>query len=156
MENVLKGIHLLKGMDQKTLKEIEKDAFTMWLEFRVTFKVFKVTDKDVTIGCTQMKTQDFNYKTQKELITITHHAFDRHFPGRKVQVHATIYQDSPAQKIDPAWIKKKMEDYGIPLKTIAADTGLDNTQLSPLITGSKPLSDAMKAMFYFYFKSKEN
>lgn len=154
MESILKGAHLLE-IDQKIIHEMEKDALTVWQDFRVTFKVLKVTRKDVTIGATQMKTKDDQYLDQKRLIYLTHNGFDKYFPGIRILVHASTYEESPAQKIDAAWIKKKMEDHSIKLKDIVEESGLGYSQLSHLINGSKPLSDAMKAMFYFYFKSKE-
>jgi hypothetical protein len=155
MENLLKGIHLLKDMDPKTIQDIEKDAFTVWQEFKVIFKIMNITAEDVTIGITQMKNSNDNYLEKRQLINLTHSTFDGYFFKRRVIVRASPYEESPAKKVDADWIKKKMEEHGVTLKEMSEETGLNNTQLSPLTTGSKPLSDAMKAMFYFYFRSKE-
>ena len=155
MENLLKGIQHLKEMDPKTIKDMEKDAFVVWQEFKVLFKFLKITEADVTISVTQMKTPDDKYLDQRQLINLVHSTCDGYFFKRRVLVHASPYKESPALQVNAEWIKKKMEKQGIQLKDIVADTGLNKTQLSVLINGGKPLSDAMKAMFYFYFRSKE-
>jgi ribosomal protein L7/L12 len=155
MENILKGTNLLHWVNQESIHKMEQAALVSWQKHRISFKFFKVTDKDVTIGVTQAKTKDGEYFSKTELIKEVHNTFDVYFIERKVMVHASPYEESPALKVDAEWIKKKMDEHGITLKEMADETGLNNTQLSPLTTGSKPLSDAMKAMFYFYFRSKE-
>ncbi|THU34239.1 hypothetical protein FAM09_24790 [Niastella caeni] len=152
---ILKGVHLLKWLKEETIKKMEEVAFSKWQNSRLTFRFLKVTDKEVTIGATQANLLNGQYLNQKELIQVVHESFDKFFPKQRVLVHASPYKESPAQKVDSAWIKKKMEQLGIALKDICDDTGMNNTQLSAVINGVRPLSDAMKAMFFFYFKTKE-
>lgn len=153
---ILPGRHLLKSWKEKDIQEMEDRALTYWRQDRLRFKIFGVTEKDVTIGITQAKlSSEEKYYTKKQLIELVPKVYSKYFPNLKMIVRASPYEESPALKVTPDWIKKKMEDHGIALKEMAAETGLNVTQLSPLTTGSKPLSDAMKAMFYFYFRSKE-
>jgi hypothetical protein len=153
---ILAGVHLLRSWKEDDIKAIEQIAFNYWQSDRLTFKILKVTADAISIGITQAKVnQPGKQYEQKELIDLVHRLFDKYFRNHKIHVHASPYSESPALAVNPDWIKKKMEEYGVKLKDMAKETGLNNTQLSPLITGSKPLSDAMKAMFYFYFRSKE-
>jgi hypothetical protein len=153
---ILTGTHLVRFLQKDDIKAIEQIAFNYWQSDRLTFKILKVTAEAVTIGITQNFSETGKYLSQKELIELIHMIFDKYFPNHKIYVHASPYVESPALKVNPEWIKKKMDEHGVKLKDIATETGLNNTQLSHLITGSKPLSDAMKAMFYFYFRSKES
>lgn len=152
----LKGTHLLTWLKKETIEAIEQAAFLNWQKASLIFRFLKVSADDVTIGITQANKPDDQYLTQKELIKEVHETFDRFFKGKRVLVHASAYQESPALKVNPAWIKKKMEEYGVKLKNIAEETGMNYSHLSGMIGGTKPLSDATKAMFYFYFKDKEN
>lgn len=134
---------------------MEQVALIHWQQTKIQFKILKVEGDKVVIGVTQAKISDGQYLSKKELEAKAHAAFDQHLPGKKVVVHSSPHEESPALKVTPEWIKKKMEKHGVSLKEMSEETGLNNTQLSPLTTGSKPLSDAMKAMFYFYFRAKE-
>lgn len=153
---ILPGSHLLRSWKEKDVQAMQHVALNFWQLDRLRFKIFKVTGSEVIFGVTQAKlSSEEKYYTQKQLIELVHKLFDRYFPNHKVNVQASPYEESPALKVTSEWIKKKMEEHGVTLKDMAAETGLNNTQLSPLTTGTKPLSDAMKAMFYFYFRSKE-
>jgi len=153
---ILPGAHLLRSWKEKDIQAMQQIAFNHWQLDKLRFKVFKVTGSEVVFGVTQAKlSSEEKYMTKKQLIELVHKLFDKYFPQHNVKVQASPYEESPALKVNPEWIKKKMEEHGVTLKDMAAETGLNNTQLSPLTTGSKPLSDAMKAMFYFYFRSKE-
>lgn len=135
---------------------MEQIAFNYWQLDKLSFKILKVTRDEVTIGVTQAKLgPEKEYYSQKDLIDLIHKIYKKYFPNHGIIVRASPYELSPALKVNSEWIKKKMDEHGIKLKDIVTDTGLNNTQLSVLINGGKPLSDAMKAMFYFYFRSKE-
>lgn len=150
----LKGTHLLTWLKKDIIDQIEQTAFSNWQKDRLIFRFLKVTANDITIGVTQANKGDSKYLNQKELIKLVHESFDRFFKGKRVLVHASPFEESPALKVDPAWIKKKMEEHGVKLKNISAETGLNYSRLSALIGGNQPLSDSMKALFYFYFKAR--
>lgn len=56
--------------------------------------------------------------------------------------------------ISPKEIKAIMVKYKIKLKTIAEETHLDKTFLSPIINGKRPMSKSVMAMFRFYLSYK--
>jgi hypothetical protein len=70
-------------------------------------------------------------------------------------VHATAYDRPPVDTVDAEWINKQMLATGTKLKDIASDTGLTYTHLSALSSGADPLSQPMKALFYYYFMCKQ-
>lgn len=84
------------------------------------------------------------------------HQIDRFFKDKKIMVRAFPYQESPANKVDSSWISKMMTETKTGLQQIVTDTGIDKTQLSSLITGNRPLSQPMRALFWYYFLSKSN
>jgi hypothetical protein len=77
------------------------------------------------------------------------------FPGRRIQAGPVVYKKPGADAVDSEWINKKMLETETSTKQIAADTGLHITQLTSLVTGSRPLSQPMKALFWYYFLSKQ-
>jgi hypothetical protein len=152
---LLKNIHMLSDLDQKSVDLMEHAALQHKRYSNITFKIVEVAPKKVIIQAVQGKSAAGNYQTQKRLVEIVHETFDRFFPGKKIHVHAVPFKESMANRVDPDWIRGKMTATGIRLKDIASDTGIDYTQLSALITGVNPLSQPMKALFWYYFLSKE-
>lgn len=91
---------------------------------------------------------------KKRLIEIAHETIDPFMPGWKIHVQPIVYLESPAASVTPEWVKNKMISTGTKLKDLAHDTGLDYTSLSGVINESKPLTQVMKALFYYYFIAK--
>jgi len=151
----LKNVHLLDGMDQKSLELMEHAAVDHRRFSSISFKVEDVSEKSVTIQVVQDKSAAGHYHSQKRLIEIVHETFDRFFTGKKIKVHAIPYVLPDCSVVDAGWISDKMAKLGIRLKDIANDTGLNYTQLSSSVNGGKPLSETSKAMFYYYFQAKQ-
>lgn len=153
--NTFKNIHLLTDIVKPgDLDKMEMAAVQHRRHSNITFKVKEVGKAKVTIQIAQAKNSGGNYFGQKRLVEIVHETFDRFFPETKLQVHPIAYVESPVNKVDTEWINRKMLEAQVKLKDIAEETGIDYTQLSSLVSGARPLSQPMKALFYFYFGTK--
>jgi hypothetical protein len=156
MANIIKGIHTLNDVSENVLKKMEQAALILQQHYSLTFKILDYNAKEVTIRVVQERNPKDGIFAPKELIDTTHETFDVFFPDKRVLVRAISYKESPVEIVDANWIEKKMLDTNIKLKDIAEDTGLNKTYLSNLINENKTLSQAMKAMFFFYFSVKED
>jgi len=148
---MLKNQHLLTDIDAQVLEKLEHAAAEHKRFSGISFKIAEYHPKSVVIKVVQSKTAFGQYQSQKRLIEIVHETFDRFFPGRTIRVHAIAYQEPPAAKVDAKWVNDQMLATGTKLKQIAKETGIDYTQLSSLISGIRPMSQTVKALFYFYF-----
>lgn len=156
MESVIKGVHHLKGVvDKSAIEKMEQAAFAYWDKYGVAFRILNVTDKDITIRTTQENSPDGKYMDGKGLITITNLIFKIFFQSQKVKVQPITHLLNPVDVVTAEWIRDKMLKTGTKLKDLVAETGLNKSYLSTLTNGVDPLSDMAKAMFYYYFKSKE-
>ena len=152
---LIKNMHLLEDISDGEKAKLEHAALEHNRHNSTTFKIIEVKSKTVTIQVAQRKNAAGAYHNQKRLVEIVHETYDRFFKDKKIHVHAIPYDESPAVNVNAEWIRKQMLLYGIKLKVIAQETGLDYPNLSTYMKGEKPISQAMKALFYFYFLSKK-
>lgn len=156
MANIIKNLHLLADIISEADKALmEQAAKAHGMHNNITFKFMAIEDKKVSLRVTQDRNVNGSHFPAKRLIEIGRETFGRFFPGCKIIVHPVTYQEPMVNKVDDKWIRKKMESTGVKLKTIQAETGIDYTYLSSITSGSDPLSQPMKAMFWYYFIAKE-
>lgn len=152
----LKNIHLLgDSINSKELEMMEQAALMHRRHSAISFKIIDWEPEKVVIQISQSKSSSGNYFDLKRLIEIVHETYDRFFPNKIVMVHPIPYKESKADIVTVKWINDKMLTTGTKLKDIIDDTGLNKSQLSAIINGIKPLSQPMKALFYYYFLSKK-
>lgn len=150
-----KNLHLLPdGFQQSEIERMEYAAIEHKRHNAITFKIIEYTPKKITIQVTQGRNAAKVYHNAKRLSEIVHETFDRFFPGMKIIVHTIPFVDTPVSKVDIAWINKQMLTSGVKLKTMADESGLNYTYLSSMVNGNEPLSQLMKAFFWYYFQSK--
>jgi hypothetical protein len=150
-----KNIHLLTNIGDKDKEMIEHAAREHNRHSGILFKALEVTDKKVVIQAVQGKTATGIYFDKKRLVEIVNETFGRFFPGIKINVQPIPFTESPATKVDVAWINKQMLANGTKLKDIANETGLNYTYLSNLVNGGETLTQLIKALFWYYFLSKK-
>lgn len=149
---VLKNVHLLEGIaKQSDLVKMEHAALQHKRYSNIEFKIVDVGNKEVIIQVSQGKSAAENYADKKRLIEIVKETFGRFFEGYRIKTHPIPYKVPDCEIVDAAWINKQMLRYGIKAKDIAADTGLDRTNITTIISGDRPLSQIMKALFWYYF-----
>lgn len=153
---LIKNIHLLQWLNEESALKLEQVALAHQRYSAISFKIKSVDAEEVTIITTQGKSFHENQHAQKRLIEITKEMFSGGVEGRRVLVQAVPYVASPTEVVSPEWIRQQMSRYKLALKVMATETGINKSSLSSVITGDKPLSDPMRAMFFYYFKALKN
>ena len=144
------------------LSEVDKAKLTIGalLHKKNSNISFKVVDVDfgnypagvmkATIKTEQGKSLSENYATKESLIDLTRDMFGKFLGKAIIHVQPVTYSPAIIEVVDPEWIKEKMLKKGVRIKDIVTDTGIDKTNLSAWINGIRPMSQPVKAMFYFY------
>ena len=148
--NTIKNIHLLTLTEAERAK-LEYGASMHQRMSNIIFKVLKVTEKAVTIRVQQGKHLSENYADQKRLVDLTKELFQKFILDKEIHPEAIEYSANPITTINSLWIKQEMTMLDIGVKDIVALTGVDKTNISAWANGTRPMSQPVKAMFYYYF-----
>lgn len=70
------------------------------------------------------------------------------FPNRHI-VPKVFFLDTDV--VTPVWIQSKMDEVGIYQRDLSRQIGMDETVVSKLINGKRPMTRAVQALFYYYF-----
>jgi hypothetical protein len=152
MSNIINIEKLQDIIDETAMAKLDAGAAVHKKQSNIEFNIISVEDKVLTVATEQGKTGSGKYANLKMLIKRTHEVFDNFLPSSyKLEVLPTEYLESPAATVTPNWINKKMLEKEVRIKQIAFDTGIDRTDLTAWINGLKPMSQIVKAMFYYYF-----
>lgn len=154
MKSIIKNIHLLSDIEPGELDRLEVKAFTHLRNSNIAFKIIENTSKIITIQIIQGKNKEKKYLEKKRLIEIINETFESFFPEKLIKPQPIPFKESPVEVVDAKWITKQMLKTKTKLKDIVVDTGIDNTQLSALTNNTRPLSQPMKALFWYYFETK--
>jgi len=148
-------IHKLAGLISPAGLEILDEAAALQKKnSNISFKVIKVTDNEFQIRTEQGKHLSENYADAKLLVQRTKGLFSFFGINKTLHVHPVPYAQSRTDVVNPKWLNDKMLKNGIKVKDIANETGIEKSDISSWINGEKPMSQPVKAMFYYYF-SKE-
>ncbi|TDQ12178.1 XRE family transcriptional regulator [Pedobacter metabolipauper] len=154
--SVIKNLHKLLHLQYFStdhLNKLEAGAALHLKYSNISFKIIEMNIKNssVVVKTEQGKHLSENYADEVRLIELTRELFSV-LDGAKILVHPIPYKPPIIDVVNPAWINDKMLNNGVRIKDIQADTGIDKTNLSAWINGTRPMSQPVKAMFYFYFK----
>jgi hypothetical protein len=155
METIIKNSYLIVDkMPADIFEKLEHGALQHRKFARITFKVIFATDDKITLEVRQDKSPAENYLDAQDLYQRAHDLFLPHLKplGFKLNINTIPYTDSVVEIVTPEWIQRRMKRFGIKTKDLVKDTGVDKTNLSVWINGARPMSQAVKAMFYYYFE----
>jgi hypothetical protein len=153
MSNIKNLDILSTALDETAIKELDAAAAVHLKQSSIEFTILSLENNTLTVDTEQGKTSG-NYANFKTLIKRTGEVFNKYLPsGYQLHVNAKEFEESPAMIVNPAWIDRKMQEKEVRIKQIAFDTGLDRKDISGWVTGERTMSQIVKAMFYFYFKS---
>jgi len=147
--------HLLP-LDAVKLNKLIDDAMQRRRFFNITFSVTNIEDKTVYIRTTQSKPFNGNIMPVKKMVESTRNLFSEYLKGYTIHVSAVPYSPSPPDIVDSEWVLKQMNKHEQSLKDLVALTGIDKGTLSGLVNGKRPLSQPVRAMFYYIFEFMEN
>lgn len=134
--------------------ELDKLATMHLRNSNIEFKVVGLNGNEISIRTTQGKHLSENYADEATLRTRTKELFQRFLPDHIIYTHAIPYREAIVEIVTPEWVNVQMLKKKIRIKDISVDTGIDKSNLSAWINGVRPMSQPVKAMFYFYFISK--
>ena len=157
MENIIKNIHKIESfLGEEKSYQIEQFALMYRRYARIGFKVmaFDETEKKLIVKVRQEKKPDNeNYRTEKELHEKGKELFSKFFDGFTIHVDAKPYTETSAEIITPEYLKAELNKRQIRIKDINTATGLEMSNLSAWVNGTRPMSNIVKNMFYYYLKS---
>ena len=155
METIIKNIHLIKNLTtSENIAKLEVGALQHRKFARITFKVLSVTDKVVHVHTVQNKSPHENHADENTLILRTKELFSYFFPDYEITVTAVPYQANPTEKVTPEYIREAMNSYDIKVKDIVDETGIDKSNVSAWVNGTRSMSQPVRAMFYYYIWQK--
>lgn len=153
--NLIKNGRLLFDLQPDQLELLEHAARLHKGLAGISFKILENNAEEIIIPIVQERHAAGNYHDGKRLDEIVKETFGKFYPNKKIKSRPIVYEESPATHVDSKWINKQMLTLGIRVKDIAADTGLNRSQVNALVTGSRPLSQSSKALMYYHFLAKE-
>jgi hypothetical protein len=150
--STIKNIGRLSGiLPEAAIAKLEAAAALHLRHSNITFKIVDVSDTEIHVRAEQGKTLAENYATTHTLVTRTRELFGNFLPDRTVYTHPVAYSTPIVEVVDPEWLKEKMLTKGVKIKDIVTDTGIDKSNISAWVNGIRPMTQIVKAMFYFYF-----
>lgn len=151
----IKNIKLIEGLiPQEQLEKLDYGAALHLRNARIHFKVLEVGDDYITVQVVQTKAPAENYLSAKALSQRAKDLFGNFFPDKKVHARPATYVPPSVDHATPGWIARKLEEKGISQSDIVEFTGVDKTNISAWISGKRPMSQPVKAMFYLYLTQK--
>lgn len=155
METIVKNVHLIAGLlAPDEAAKLDAGALQHRKFSRITFKILSVETKTLKIQAVQAKSPHENYADAETLILRTRELFSRFFPDYKIIVNAVPYKENPTAQVTPEYIRNAMTEYHIKVKDIVAETGIDKTNVSAWVQGTRAMSQPVRAMFYYYIWRK--
>jgi hypothetical protein len=155
MEPIVKNIHLIKDLTtSENIGKLEVGALQHRKFARITFKVISVADKVLHIQTIQTKSPHENHADEDLLVLRTRELFSHFFPEYEIVVTAIPYQANPTEQVTPEYIRDAMTNYDIKVKDIVEETGIDKSNVSAWVNGTRTMSQPVRAMFYYYIWQK--
>lgn len=157
--SIIKGFYKIAiYLTEEQAEQLENYAVQHDKFFKISFKIILIDPKkkELLISAKQGKHGFKNpYLTAGEIIGKTKKLFSEYFPQYHLKVSTTEYHSPKSEEITPQKLQTLIQHHKIKIKNIHTDTGLEISNLSAWINGTRPMSNIVKNMFYYYFKSLE-
>lgn len=155
METIIKNIHLVRDLTTfENVRKLEIGALQHRKFARITFKILSVRERILEIQTIQTKSPHENHADEDLLILRTKELFAHFFPEYEIVVTAIPYQANPTEQVTPEYIRDAMTSYDIKVKDIVEETGIDKSNVSAWVNGTRTMSQPVRAMFYYYIWRK--
>lgn len=146
--NVIKNLALVT-LPEKELALLEHGALQYRRYSNIQFKVLQVNGKEMWIKVYQDRHLSENYISEEDLKDRAKELFGRFLPDYTIHAYAIPYAPHPINQITEEWILDQFSKKPMSVKDLVEATGIDNTNLSAWINGKRPMSQPVKAMFYY-------
>ena len=157
MENIVKNIHLL-GLEDGQRERLEAGAALYKRFDNLTFKVKQYKDGILIVEARQGKNYKRDYFSEREIVERTKklvREFSEDFCPERIHVGVIPLKEVDSDVITVDYLKEELYRLHIRIKDINNDTGLEMSNLSAWINGTRPMSNIVKNMFYYYIRYKE-
>lgn len=152
MSNI-KNIELIKDLiTEDQLQDLETGATLHIRNSRIEFKILEVKGDEITIRVTQGESPTENHLSIKELVKRGKDLFKHFFPGKTIHTRAFAYFIPKADEVNIGWIQSRMQSKRISQKSIVAESGIDKVRIGEWINGLKPMSQEVKAIFWYMLR----
>lgn len=150
IKNIYKLVGIVGHVDLLRLEEGAKQCLT---RLNVSFEIVNARSSALKVKTRQWKCNTGHPVEIPKLISLTQDLFERFVIDIPVTVHPIAYTPAIVDEVEPLWISDQMLNMGVTMKDILHDTGVDRLALSSWIEGLQPMSQDVKAMFFYYFES---
>ena len=149
----IKNAKLLEGLlSSEQSKKLDLGAGMHQRNARIHFKILEVGPDFITVQVVQTKSPAENYLSAKDLADRAKDLFGRFFPDRKIHARPSEYVPPSVDHVTPEWLKKKLEIKGMGQVEVVTMTGISKSNSSSWLSGSRPMTQIAKSMFYFILK----
>ena len=107
-------------------------------------------DEQGIVTIEQVKANNGRIRTNKEL----HQLARRLYPDKRYKIHPITFSLN-LDLVTPEWIKERMDTLHIHTKDLVKQLGITPSEISVFVNGKRPMSRAMRSMFYYYFLTFE-
>jgi len=141
--------HLLT---EDQLQDIETGASMHLRSSRIEFKILEVKGDEITVRVTQGESPGENFIPVKELATRGKDLFKHFLPDKTIHTRTHAYSVPKADEVSQAWIQNRMQSKGVTEKHISTESGIDKVKIHEWIVGNRPMSQEVKAMFWYMLR----
>lgn len=139
-------------MSPEVIERLEQGAMMHLRHNRIGFKVLDFDPNQVTVQVVQSKSPLEKYFSNKELSDIAKKLFKEFLPGMDIRSRPVEYVPPSVEHVTPEWIQQKLKERGLTQVKLVEETGIDKTNLSAWIAGNRPMSQPVKAMFWYMLR----
>jgi hypothetical protein len=147
----MKNLELLKFLTQKQVEFIEAAELQYRRYARIYFKIVSFENDELIIKVWQTEKIDKNYLSGNDLIIRAKELFKGKIPDN-VKLHVRPVPFDVLANFTLADIKSEMEKLDLQQKDLVKLLNINKTTISLLLSDSRNMTKATKAMFYYLFK----
>lgn len=107
-------------------------------------------DEQGIVTIVQEEVNNGRIRTNKELHQLARHLY----PDKRYKIRPVTFALN-LDIVTPEWIRERMEALNIHTKDLVQQLGITPSEISVFVNGKRPMSRAMRAMFYYYFLTFE-
>lgn len=149
----IKNIELISSLiTQEDLATLEAGASVHFQMYKIEYKILEVDARNVTIRITQVAIPIDEFLSSKQMASVVKGLFQRFLPNLKIHARPIAYSPPKTNKVNASWVNYMLAAKGITFDAIQEETGLDRKKLHDWLSGKEPMSQEVKAMFWYMLR----
>lgn len=142
----------IQWLDRRHWVDFAHEVNVLKLEEKIQLRILEADPFEMTLRVTQGKPNEGDPKTAKELSVLTKRLFEKYFPIHTIRTRPLPYRVIPAKEMTPQNLKRRLNEQGISLDKIVAETGIPRKQIYGWVSGSDPMDAVTRSMFYYMLR----